>query len=48
MMASKIGDLEFHDFSAEDQALVMEVMTSMKKTLDEAIPRAMENRNKPM
>jgi len=47
MTASKIGDLEFPGFSAEDRAMIIETMTSMKDTLDEAIPRAVENRKKP-
>jgi len=47
MMANKIGDLEFPDFSAEDRAMVIDAMTSMKDTLDEAIPRAVKNKKKP-
>ena len=46
-MANKIGDLEFPDVSEEDRAMIIETMTSMKDTLDEAIPRAVENRKKP-
>ena len=46
-MASKIGDLEFPDFSEEDRTMIIETMTSMKDTLDEAIPRAVKNRKKP-
>lgn len=46
-MASKIGDLEFPDFSAEDRAMVIDAMTSLKDTLDEAIPRAVKNQKKP-
>jgi len=48
MMASKIGDLEFPSFSEEDRTMIIETMTAMKETLDEAIPRAVENRKKPM
>jgi len=47
MMASKIGDLEFPDFFAEDRAMVIDAMTSLKDTLDEAIPRAVKNKKKP-
>ncbi len=47
IMASKIGDLEFPDFSAEDRAMVIDAMTSLKDTLDEAIPRAVKNKKKP-
>jgi ParB family chromosome partitioning protein len=39
MMAGKIGDLEFPDFSEEDRAMMIETMTSMKDTLDAAITR---------
>jgi ParB family chromosome partitioning protein len=46
--ASKIGDIEFPDFSAEDRAMLIESMNSMKETLDEAIPRAVKNKKKPM
>jgi hypothetical protein len=46
--SSKIGDLEFPDFSEEDRAMIIETMTSMKETLDEAIPRAVKNQKKPM
>ena len=48
MMANKIGDLEFPNFSAEDRAMLIEAMTSMKDTLEEAIPRAVKNKKKPM
>ncbi|MCX5820131.1 MAG: ParB/RepB/Spo0J family partition protein [Deltaproteobacteria bacterium] len=48
MMASKIGDLEFPDFSAEDRAMLIETMTSMKDTLEAAITRAVKNKKKPM
>ena len=47
MMASKIGDLEFPDFSKEDRATVIDAMNSLKDTLDEAIPRAVKNKKKP-
>ena len=47
IMAAKIGDLEFPDFSAEDRAMVIDAMTSLKDTLDEAIPRAVKNKKKP-
>jgi ParB family transcriptional regulator, chromosome partitioning protein len=45
--ASKIGDIEFPDFSAEDRAGLIEAMNSLKDALDEAIPRAVKNRRKP-
>jgi ParB family chromosome partitioning protein len=48
IMASKISDLEFTDFSAEDRAMIIETMTSMKDALEEAIPRAVKNKKKPM
>jgi len=48
MMANKIGDLEFPNFSAEDRAMLIEAMTSLKDALDEAIPRAVKNKKKPM
>ena len=44
----KVGDLEFPDFSAEERAKLIEVMTSMKDTLEEAITRAVKNRKKPV
>ena len=47
MTASKIGDLEFPDFSAEDRAMIIETMTSMKDTLEAAITRAVKNKKKP-
>ena len=47
-MAAKVGDLEFPDFSAADRATIIEAMNSMKDTLDEAIPRAVNNKKKPM
>jgi len=47
MMASKIGDLEFPDFSEEDRAVIIETMTSMKDTLEAAITRAVKNKKKP-
>jgi hypothetical protein len=39
MTAGKIGDLEFPDFSKEDRTMIINAMTSLKETLDEAIPR---------
>jgi len=48
IMADKVGDLEFPDFSAEDRAMIIDAMTSMKDTLDEAIPRAVKNKKKPV
>ena len=46
--AGKIGDLEFPDFSQEERTGILEAMNSLKETLDEAIPRAVNNRKKPM
>jgi len=48
VMAIKIGDLEFPDFSAEDRAMIIETMTSMKDTLEAAITRAVKNKKRPM
>ena len=48
VIASKIGDLEFPDFSAEDRAILIETMTSMKDTLEAAITRAVKNKKRPM
>jgi ParB family chromosome partitioning protein len=48
IMASKIGDLEFPDLSEEDRAMMIESMNSLKETLDEAIPRAVKNKRKPV
>ena len=47
-MATTIGDLEFPNYSAEDRAKLIEVVNTMKNTLDEAIPRAMKNKSKPV
>jgi ParB family chromosome partitioning protein len=47
-MASKIGDLEFPDFSKEERAMFIDAMNSLKETLDEAIPRAVKNKKKPV
>ena len=45
--SSKIGDLEFPDFSAEDRTMIIEAMTSLKDSLDEAITRAVKNKKEP-
>ena len=47
MTASKIGDLEFPDFSAEDRAMLIDTMNSLKGTLESAITRAVKNKKKP-
>jgi ParB family chromosome partitioning protein len=47
-MANKIGDLEFPDFSEGDRTMIIESMTFLKETLDEALPRAVDNRKRPM
>jgi len=46
VMVSKIGDLEFSSFSAEDRAMLIETMTSLKETLESAITRAAKNKKK--
>jgi ParB family chromosome partitioning protein len=48
VMAAKIGDQEFPDFSKEDRTLLIDAMNSLKETLDEAIPRAVKNKKKPV
>ena len=45
--ANKICDLEFPDFSEADRTMIIESMTFMKETLDEALPRALANRKRP-
>ena len=47
-MASKVGDLEFPDFSQEERTMMIEAMNSLKDALDEAIPRTVNNRKKPV
>jgi hypothetical protein len=39
-MQNKIGNLDFPSFSTEDREMVMETLTSLKSTLDEALDRA--------
>ena len=46
MIAVKIGDLEFPDFSDEDRNVLIVTMTSMKEALDAAITRAVKNKKK--
>jgi ParB family transcriptional regulator, chromosome partitioning protein len=46
--SSKIGDLEFPDFTKAERTSIIDAMNSMKETLDEAIPRAVKNQKKPM
>ncbi|MCE5264321.1 MAG: ParB/RepB/Spo0J family partition protein [Deltaproteobacteria bacterium] len=46
--AAKIGDLEFPDFTEADRTMIIESMNYMKETLDEAIPRAVKNKKKPV
>jgi len=48
IFSSRIGDLEFPDFSTEDRTTVIDAMTSLKDALDEAIDRAVKNKKKPM
>ncbi len=43
MMAAKIGDLEFPDFSEADRTTIINAMTSMKDTLEAAITLAVKN-----
>jgi hypothetical protein len=45
--ATKIDDIDFHSFSEEDRAMLIETMNAMKDILEAAIPRAVENRKKP-
>ena len=45
-LANKIGALEFPDHSAENRAAIIDAMNSMKDALDEAIARAVENKEK--
>lgn len=45
-MASEISESEFPDFSAEDRAMLIESMNSLKETPDEAITRAVKNKKK--
>ena len=47
IMVSKIGDLEFPDFSEEDRTMLIEAMNSLKDTLEPAITRAVKNKKKP-
>jgi ParB family chromosome partitioning protein len=46
--AEKIGNLEFPDFSEADRTMLIESMNFMKETLDEALPRAVNNRKRPV
>ena len=43
IMVSKISDLDFPSFSAEDWAMIIETMTSLKDPLEAAITRAVKN-----
>ncbi len=45
--AEKICNLEFPDLSEADRTVIIESMNFMKETLDEALPRAINNRKKP-
>jgi len=44
LMVSKIGDLDFPSFSAEDRAMLIETMTALKDALEAAITRAVKNK----
>jgi hypothetical protein len=48
VMAAKIGNLEFPDFTQEQRTSLIDAMNSLKDALDEAIPRAVRNQKKPM
>ncbi|MDA8126837.1 MAG: hypothetical protein M0009_16835 [Deltaproteobacteria bacterium] len=48
MMAEKIDDLEFPDFTAEDRTLLIDAMNAFKEILDPAITRAVKNKKKPV
>jgi len=45
--ASKIDDIDFPSFSAEDRAMLIETMNAMKDILEAAISRAVKNKKKP-
>jgi ParB family chromosome partitioning protein len=45
--ASKIDDIDFPSFSAEDRAMLIETMNAMKDILEAAITRAVKNKKKP-
>ena len=47
MMANKIGELEFFDFSADERATLIEAMTALQETLEPAITRAVNNPKRP-
>jgi hypothetical protein len=42
--ASKIDDIDFPSFSAEDRAMLIESMNALKDILEPAITRAVENK----
>ena len=47
-MLNTIGDVKFSDFAEEDRTTLIEAMTALKDTLDEAIPgrsKTRENRH---
>jgi hypothetical protein len=46
MTASKIDDLVFPDFTAEDRAILIDAMNGLKDTLEPAITRAVKNKKK--
>ena len=41
-MAAKVGDLEFPDFSAQDRAMIIEAMNSMKESPGRGHPAGSE------
>ncbi len=45
--ASKIDDIDFPSFSAEDRAMLIESMNALKDILEPAITRAVKNKKKP-
>ena len=48
LTASKIDDIDFPSFSAEDRAMLIETMNALKEILEPAITRAVKNKKKPM
>jgi ParB family transcriptional regulator, chromosome partitioning protein len=47
VMAAKIGGLELSGFSKGDRTMIIDAMTSLKDTLDAAIPQVVKGKKKP-
>ena len=45
--ATKIDDIDFPSFSAEDRTMLIESMNALKEILEPAITRAVKNKKKP-